>query len=341
VVSCSGEGCRLNQLQVAAKTQYKPQNKSIMNTKIKLSTLLLAFILVSCSNEDDTSGEAPTNNTIEVSINEYPTSGDLVTTITSNLIGNLNFSITSQSVSQAMGIDSSSGEIRVLAWQEFDYETITEITLTVSITNGTDTEEKNVIVSIINVDDIWAFLNSSRNAYENAADGTWVMVTESEYNDLAYYMAEVTKSGATDSDLLNSANINANPGQALISNLNESTIPASSYVYAFKHYSWANNVSGTKVKLSTGTELGAYEALGEALPEHNAEYNHFVLKGNATPTTSVGYLAIYVNNSIGYKNISGSPYGWGSDGDTDFLTNGNVGAVFLYQGLSTTLKQWD
>ncbi|WP_298758050.1 cadherin repeat domain-containing protein [uncultured Psychroserpens sp.] len=312
-----------------------------MNIQVRLFALLIALTFFACSSEDDSNTPPPSNNTIEASIDEYPTSGDLVTTINSNLSGEVAFSITSQSISQAMGIDSNTGELRVLAWQVFDYETNPVITLTVNATNGTDTENKAVIISINDIDDIAAFLNNSRTAYDNAADGQWISITESEYNDLANYLAQVTKSGATDNHFSSTANIEQNSGNSLLANRNGDTMPEGSYIFAFKHYSWANNVSGSKVKLSQGDEFGTYESIGTSLPEHNAEYNHFVIKGNATATSTEAHLAIFANNSIGYKSISGTTYGWGDGGDTNMITNGNINAVFLYQGLSTTMKQWD
>ncbi|WP_460219762.1 cadherin repeat domain-containing protein [Psychroserpens sp. MEBiC05023] len=312
-----------------------------LNIKSFLILIIIAATSFSCSSEDDSSDNPPTNTNIEVSINEYPNSGDLITTVTSNLSGNLNFSITTQSISQAFDINSSTGEIRVLAWQVYDFETNPSITASVEISNGTDTENKLIIVSINDVDDIAAFLNSSLSDYDNANNGDWIMITESEYNDLANYLSQVTKSGATDNHILSNANVQQNPGNVLLANRNGNTIPGSSYLFAFKYYSWANNVSGTKVKISEGDEFGIYNPIGNTLPQHNDEYNHFVLKGNTTTTSNEAHLAIFSSLSVGFKSINGTTYGWGDGGDTDMITNGNVNAVFLYQGLSTTLKQWD
>ncbi|MDG5492030.1 hypothetical protein [Psychroserpens sp. SPM9] len=309
--------------------------------KISFVLITSMFITVSCSSEDDASDDSPTNTNIEVSINEYPNSGDLITTVTSSLSGDLSFSVTSQSLSQAFDLNSSTGELRVLDWQLYDFETNPTMTTSVEISNGTDSENKLIIISINDIDDIAAFLNSSLTEYENANAGEWIMVTESEYNDLANYLSLVTKSGATNEHISNTANIQQNSGNALLANRNGDTMPEGSYLFAFKYYSWANNVSGTKVKVSEDDESGIYNTVGTTLPQHNDEYNHFVIKGNATATNNEGYLAIFSNLGIGFKSIEGTIYGWGDGGDTDMITNGNINAVFLYQGLSTTLKQWD
>ena len=309
-----------------------------LNTSITKSCLALFILLLlfSCSSEDDSNN---TSNTIEVSIDENPRSGDLVTTVTSNLSGEVSYTLTSESISQAFTLNGSTGELRVAAWQLYDFETNPVITATVMATNGTDSESRDVTVSLNNVDDIWSFLDNSRTAYENASAGEWILITQNEYNDLANYLSEITKSGANDDHVFSNASIQQNNGQTLLANRNGDTMPTGSYLFAFKHYSWANNVSGSKVKVSEGDEFGTYETIGSNLPEHNDEYNHFVLKGNNTPTNNEGHLGIYVNNAIGYKSISGTVYGWGDGGDTDTITEGNINAVFLYQGLSTTLKQ--
>lgn len=295
--------------------------------------------IYSCSS-DDGSSNPPSNNTIEASINEYPTTGDLITTVTSNLSGDLNFTITSQSISQALDINSN-GELRVLAWQVYDYETNPVITVTVDVSNGTDTENKIVIISINNVDDIAAFLNSSRTAYTNASNGEWVRVLQSEYNDLANYLANVTKSGQSDG-MFQSAGNNVSTGGAnfTVSNNNGLTMSEGSYLFAFRYYTHQNNTVDSNVKISETSHQSNFETVAGNLPPHDSGYNYFVLKGNSTATTTEAYLGIYESNTIGYKSNSGSTYFYES-GDVEDLTNDNNNRAYLYQGLSSTIKQWD
>lgn len=311
-----------------------------MKTQIQFLVLLLCISMYSCSS-DDGSSNPPSNNTIEASINEYPTTGDVVTTVTSNLSGNVTFTMTSQSVSQAFGINNSSGELSVLAWQVFDYETNPVMTVTVDATNGTDTENKIIIISINNIDDISAFLNSSRTAYNNATNGEWVRVLQSEYNDLANYLSDVTKSGQSDG-MFQSAGNNISTGGAnyTVSNNNGLTMSEGSYLFAFRYYTHQNNTVDSNVKISETSHQNNFETVGENLPPHDSGYNYFVLKGNNTATTTEAYLGIYESNTIGFKSNSGSTYYYES-GDTEDLTNDNNNRAYLYQGLSTTLKQWD
>jgi len=210
----------------------------------------------------------------------------------------------------------------------------------IEASNGTETEMINVTVNINNIDDIWAFLRGdTRTAYENANDGDWVWIRESEYNDLANYLANTTKSGASDSQIFSNASVENYSGDRTIANDNDITIPSASYLFAFKYYSWVNNVVSSKIKLSQDDAGGAYEDFGSVLPEHDDEFNHFVLKG-ATSVTSQSYLGMYTSGNVGVRDDNNSRYKW-RNGDVTTLDNTALGTVFLHQGLSTTLKQWD
>ncbi|WP_162919927.1 hypothetical protein [Hanstruepera ponticola] len=54
-------------------------------------------------------------------------------------------------------------------------------------------------------------------------------------------------------------------------------------------------------------------------------------------------MAIYESVSMGYRNISGNSGCWYANGDSNTLDTeaSTSNATFLYQGLSTTQKQWD
>ncbi|WP_299521760.1 hypothetical protein [Winogradskyella sp.] len=298
-----------------------------------------ATFLLGCSSEDDgDSNNNPNDAIITVNIAEYPNSGNLITTINSSLGGELSYTITSQTVSQAAII--SGNELRVGDWLAFDFETNENLFVTVNVSNQNETETLDYKIAIQNVDDIWAFLNTSRSDYESANDGDWIQITESEYNDLYNYLSETTKTGASDSQIFNNTAIENYSGNRTISNNNSSTMPLNSYLFAFKYYSWINNVSSNKVKLSLEDASGPYMDFGNTLPTHNDEYNHFVLKGSNTPTSSEGYIGMYTAGAIGVKDSNGNSYKW-RNGDVENLDNTASGIVFLHQSLSTTLKQWD
>ncbi|WP_431134291.1 hypothetical protein [Psychroserpens mesophilus] len=305
----------------------------------QLCFYLCIALFVSCSSEDDGNSNDSSDNVITINIAEYPSSGDLIATINSSLEGTLTYNISFETASQAIILNGD--ELRVGDWLAFDYETHENLLVTIEVSNGSETEVLEYKIAIQNVDDIWAFLNgSSRTAYENANNGDWVLISESEYNDLANYLAHTTKSGASDDQIYNNASVESASGDRTVANNNDFSIPSNSYVFAFKYYSWINNVSTSRIKLSQDDSGGSYQDVGNVLPEHNDEYNHFVIKGANSPTTSEGFIGMYAGGSVGAKDDNNSSYKW-RNGNVDNLDNTASGKVYLHQGLSTTLKQWD
>lgn len=315
--------------------------KNLRHLALLFCAIIIAFN-ISCDGVtdpvDDDMIDDPEGIQLNLSVDEYPRSGDILGTLSTTLSGTVGFNIVSQSVPLAFTINT--GELRVADWLLFDFEENPTITAIIEATNGTDSEIINVTVAINDVDDIWAFLTDSRTAYENASAGEWIAIIESEYNDLFNYLGETTKSGATDSHFSSATSITSHHGDATVANDNGNTIPAESYLIAFKYYSWSNNVVSSKVKISQGDSGNPHMQVGNTLPEHNDEYNYFVLKGADAPTTSEGYLSMYASLSIGRTSISGTTYRW-ANGDVDNLDNSASGSVYLHQGISTTLKQWD
>jgi hypothetical protein len=325
-------------IPIKATTKSKPQKLFIMKTKqIKFLLLLSAVFIIACSDTDSDSND-PNDNTLRINIDEYPRSGDIVTQLSSTLEGTINYNIISQTISDAFIIINDA--VTVGDWLQFDFEMRDMLFATIESTNGTETQTIELEVTINNVDDIKAFLNNSRASYENADQGDWVHIEESEYNDLANYLAQTSKSGATDSQIISGGTIESHSGDRTIANHNNVTIPEGSYLFAFKYYSWINNVVSNRVKLSLDDASGQYQYVGNVLPEHDDEYNHFVLKGVNETTSSEGFIGMYSAGRVGVRNESDHSYKW-RNGDVDNLDNTANGIVYLYQGLSTTLKQWD
>jgi hypothetical protein len=305
----------------------------------QLCFYLCIALLVSCSSEDDSNSSNPSDNVITINIDEYPSAGDLITTINSSLEGNLNYSITFETSSQAAILNGN--ELRVGDWLAFDYETNDHLFVTIEVSNTSETEVLEYNIAIQDVDDIWAFLSgNTRTAYEDASPGEWVWITESEYNDLANYLVETTKSGATDSQMFDGGSVQNIGGSRTFANANGNTMPSDDYFFAFKYYSWSSNAASNRVKLSETSTESSFSSVGEMLPEHDDGFNHFVLKGVDSKTTSEAYVGMYASVSIGAKNDNSSTYNYG-EGNTATLDDSATGKVLLQQGLSTTLKQWD
>lgn len=306
---------------------------------IKLCFCFSLILFASCSNEDDNDSNDPSDNIIIINVAEYPSSGEFIATLNSNLEGNLSYSITNQTIDFAVLL--SGNELRVGDWQAFDYETNENLFITIEISNGTETEILEYKIAIQDVDDIWAFLSgNTRTAYEDASPGEWVWITESEYNDLANYLSETTKSGATDSQIFDGGSVQNIGGSRTFANANGHTMPSNHYFFAFKYYSWSSNAASNRVKLSETSAESSFSSVGEILPEHDDGFNHFVLKGVDSKTTSEAHIGMYASVSIGAKNDNSSTYNYG-EGNTATLDDTATGKVLLQQGLSTTLKQWD
>jgi hypothetical protein len=309
-----------------------------MKFSIKLFAIFCTLFIFSCSSDDESNALPASNNTIETSINEKPSSGDVVTTITSNLTGDLTFSLTSESISNAFTMDSNSGELRVAAWQVFDYEVNPVITATVNISNGSEFENKAIAVNINNLDDIWLFLNTSRSNYENAANGQWIAITQSEYNDLANYLYDVNKCGSTDTQYNNNNQIYYDSDYYTYANNNGAVIESDNYLFAMKYTCNKDNLTNSKVKVSMTVDEG-YQNVGSNLPEHDSGENYFVIKGGTSSNAETMYMAVtaegfgYFNSGSGLNfrydlyDVNELPYSWAG--------------IARYQGLSTTVKQWD
>lgn len=311
-----------------------------MKTQTIFKYLLSVAILLiwACESSDDSSTNTD-NEIIIVQIDEYPSTGDLVATINSNLTGNLTYSIVFESIPSA--VDIFGDELRVLDWLLFDFETRDEILVDVEVSNGDETEVLNYSIQINDVDDVAAFLNgNTRTAYDNASNGEWIRIEESEYNDIANFLADTHKSGTSDSDLSSNANTFSLQSGVTYANNNGATIPNQHFLIGFKYYSWANNAGSVRVKISNFDVTGPYEDVGNVLPDHNSGFNHFVLKGSNERVASDGFVAIYSSVSIGGKNKNDYSFKRENGNVNSINGQGNNGFV-LYQGLSSGIKQWD
>lgn len=306
----------------------------------KLLFIIPLLLHLSCSSDnDDDSNQGTQNNDISISVDEYPSSGTFLSAIETDLSGDVDFNITSQTSGLALIITNN--QLAVGDWLAFDYETNQTLIAVIEASNGTETETINVTVTINNVDDIWAFLSGdTRTAYEDASPGEWVWIRESEYNDLANYLTDTSKSGATDNQLFNGGSVQNVSGSRTFANANGNTMPSNDYFFAFKYYSWSSNAASNRVKLSETSAESSFSSVGEILPEHDDGFNHFVLKGVSSKTTSEAYVGLYASVSIGAKNDNSSNYNYGG-GNTATLDDTVSGMVLLQQGLSTSLKQWD
>lgn len=313
-----------------------------MKTMINKFGILILFsllIITSCS-EDDSDPFVATASDVTATIDEHSSNGTSLGTVATNLTGNLVYSFTSQSVANALNINSTTGQISIADSSKFDFETNPTIEAMVSVTNSSDTATAIISITLNNIDDILFFLSTSKQDYIDASVGDWILVTENEYNTLANSLNEVTKVATSDEDYdINITNITGANGWT-VSNYNGEDVPNGSYVFAFKYDSRSNSVTDNVVKLSTTSISDGYFDLGGILPEHHSGENYFVLKGNSIQTENVGYLGFYSSRGVVYK-ASSTKIRYNNGGNTNTLAESPNNYIVEYQGLSTTQKQWD
>ncbi|MFK7811567.1 MAG: DUF1566 domain-containing protein [Maribacter sp.] len=130
-----------------------------MKKTLKLTyAFVLALVLttIGCNNDD---GDATVINEINVenlsaSIDENPTNGQSLGTVQTDGTGTQSFSITSQTPSGALSVNSSTGEVTVAEASLFDFETNPVITATVSVVGAASTS--TVTINLNDLDEISA-----------------------------------------------------------------------------------------------------------------------------------------------------------------------------------------
>ena len=123
------------------------------------------------SNATATIAENAANNTAVVNIDDDNTSSDL------DADGEtISYSITAGNGDGIFGINSSTGAITVVNNSKLDYETTTSYSLTVQATDGTNTDNATVSISVTNVNDNSPVIsNATATIAENAANNTAVV----------------------------------------------------------------------------------------------------------------------------------------------------------------------
>jgi len=244
-------------------------------------------------------------------------------------------------------VNSSTGELKVANTTLFDFETNPVISATISILDLNYTTSATATINLNDLDDIASFLSTSKADYIAAADGEWVIITEGEYSSLASKLNYVFRAGTTESEYTDSSiSISeSNTYNFVTSIVNSANMPANSFVFAFKYFAYTvSNEITSKVKLSSTSISDGYSDLANALPSHsgNQENICFVLKGSNSMTNNEGYLAFYKgsNSAMGLLNKPGSQSYFGNGDVNSGLTLITSTSKPLYQGLSTTQKQW-
>ena len=309
----------------------------------QLALLLLAILFFSCSSDDNGSDTSiNVQDTIAFTVDENFQPGQSIGTITATSSSPVTFTISEQVFTNAIVINPSTGELAVGDTSFFDFETNPVIQGVIEISNGIESVTTDVRIDLNDKDDIEFYLSESRQDYINAQAGEWIEVTETEYNNLATNLNEVSKIATSDADYNNTtlpSTISTSAADTTVANNNGETMSIGSYLFAFKFIS-GGLTNAMRAKQSSTDIATGYENIGNVFPTSPASGNHYlVLKASNVPTTSVGYLALY-SPLKSFRNYPSALINSGN-GNTNELPDLQSNNLFLYQGLSSTQKQWD
>lgn len=191
--------------------------------------------------------------------------------------------------------------------------------------------------------------STSLTAYNNAADGTWIEISQSDYN---YLYSGVSGSGKYifDDNTMNQAGNNSNWGGVNYgisprsgSGYTYTDIPSNNYIYAFAIQFAGNTTipSGTKIFISNSNTSGFTTQIGGTLPSvvnssSAMQKHYFVVKNNTNILSGINYLGVL--NTTGLLNyVNGNGMNWSSTG----LDNLSSASYFTpMQALATGTKQW-
>ncbi|BAO76766.1 cadherin repeat domain-containing protein [Winogradskyella sp. PG-2] len=309
--------------------------------KFKFNFLLFfgLALIISCSADDtvEVDNFTPSASDITLTIDENPSNGQTLCNVATNLTGSLVYSISSQSPTGAIAINNATGEITINDSSKFDYEINSIIEATITVTNSLDSAISDILITLNNIDDILSFLSTSQQAYQNAMNGEWILVTEDEYNMLATKLYDIQRASTSDEHYNIDITTSYDSGYYTYSNNNGIDIAPSQYIFAIKYKGDDDGVTDAKVKVSSNNIDEGFIDLGQTLLEHNAGDKYFVLKGNSQSFDSTSYLGI--SGRLAYVNVADHNFKY-KFGDSEDLTS-NCTGIALYQGLTTTVKQWD
>jgi len=189
-------------------------------------------------------------------------------------------------------------------------------------------------------------LSTSAAAYDTAADNSWVMITEAEYNNLPSVINGASKYAATDSFMNLPSIIGWNQLYTVGGNASVSLIPPSSYIIAWSVRTGVNFGSSShhsKIKVSS-SQLAGYTDYGLSMPDYvvNADTRYyFMLKKPGSPTGGLpSYTAVYAFHA---KFLGGRPV----TPARDYFTPGESATLNIsyesqsaVQFICTPTKQW-
>lgn len=204
----------------------------------------------------------------------------------------------------------------------------------------------SLLGSGIEEDKLRRALSTSVLAYDTAVANSWVMVTETEYNNLLQVVNGAGKYAANDSFMSLPSQMAWNQLYTVGGNASVSQLPPSSYIIAWsvRTGDYFNSTSQfCKIKVSS-SQLTGYTDYGLSMPDYPVTADtryYFIMKKPANPTGDLpSYTAVYTHHA---KFLGGRFVTPGRDyftpGNSPTLNNSN-NSQSAVQFICTQAKQW-
>ncbi len=290
-----------------------------MKIIIKRSYLVAAVLLVtmvSCHNDDEQATVSVQNFT--ATINENPTLGQSIGIVQATGNGTLTYSITVQTPTGALSINSSTGELTVASAVLFDFETNPIITATVSVVGASNTA--TVTINLTNVNEI-SIQHFTTTINENPANGQSLGTVQATGDGtLVYSISSQTPTGAL--------SINSGTGELKVANAalfdfeTNQTITAT---IAVNNSGTVKNLTATINLTNVSNEVGEYK-FGGVIFWVNAAGNQ-------------GLVCAITDQSAGIRWYNGSNGNTGAVGTAIGTGQANTTAIVNFQGSGSYAAQ--
>lgn len=311
-----------------------------MKMLFKFSSLLLlissSLYFWSCSKEEAL--QIITAADLNTTITENPTFGQILGVIITSESSDVSFEVVTSEPVGAVDVNPLTGEVFVADPALFDFEQYTNVVATIRVSKEDALTFANISINIEDADDLLTILSASRAAYEAETVG-WVQITKEEYDALAERVSGVQKVGVPDFHYDAPGDVFQTSTDLTVTNTLNIPIPPGSYFFAFKYHSIAEESSGVRPKVSENSITSGYSGRGP-LPAHGPGDQYFVRKGASVVTNNNAFLGLYSPYSMGWKeNFANEMYYRFGNGSS--LSNGQNNVLVLFQGLTTSVKQWN
>ena len=200
-------------------------------------------------------------------------------------------------------------------------------------------------VAAVVADAIAAQLSGAQlTAYNNASVGSWVKVTQSQYNAVVANVSGATVKGATDAEVAERG-VNTGIGGYYVT-FGSGTTPDSDYVLNSGEYiiamiseAWNQNTGQTQLAYTTTFKGSTITTIGgQAGPSGGGAPDYYVRKAPSAAMTENGY--ILVNISVTPNSVAGQRSFYTTNNGASWTGDSGFDFAPTLQYVVTTTKSW-